>query len=400
MKDRVNTIAAVREALGGVPLVLSAFTAAQQSRDGAGPFLQEANFFWLTGVSEPDWRCIVLPDALYLVAPQRDDAYRTFEGGFSEEEALKVSGADACLSPGEAVALLEEVRSSHTDVYALGADPQQRYYSFASNPAPAALYDELAVLFDTVRDVRPVLAKLRALKTPAELQHMRTAAGYTVAAYQAVYDALKSGQVTHEYEIEALFTYEMRRRGADGHAYEPIVASGSNALTLHYAKNSAQLPKNGLVLMDVGARVNGYTADVTRTYAIGSPFPREKAVHAAVQAAHQEIIATIAPGVTFEEYHNKADASMKRALMQLGLLDSKDDEPAYRKYFPHAISHGLGIDVHESLGGGGSFQPGMVLTVEPGIYIPEEEIGVRIEDNILVTEDGNENLTAELSTGL
>jgi len=152
-----------------------------------------------------------------------------------------------------------------------------------------------------------------------------------------------------------------------------------------------------MVLIDAGAKVGGYAADITRTYAIGRPSDREIEVHAAVETAHKAIIDLIKPGFGMKDYHFQSDEIMKKALKSLGLLNAPAD---YRKYFPHAVSHGLGIDVHDSLGGFETFQPGMVLTVEPGIYIPEEGIGVRIEDDILVTEEGNRNLSAALPTSL
>ena len=175
------------------------------------------------------------------------------------------------------------------------------------------------------------------------------------------------------------------------------MASGKNALTLHYSKNNDSLPKNGLVLIDAGARYKGYCTDITGTYAIGASTERQKAVHAAVEKAHHAIIALLGPGKSVKEYHEQVDAIMIDALKSLGLYNKPED---YRKYFPHAISHGLGIDVHDPLGNPTHFQPGMVLTVEPGIYIPEEKIGVRIEDDILITQTGIENLSGDLPTGL
>jgi Xaa-Pro aminopeptidase len=154
-----------------------------------------------------------------------------------------------------------------------------------------------------------------------------------------------------------------------------------------------------LLLLDIGALVGGYAADITRTYAIGAPTKRMKDVHSAVKRAHEEIIHLLAPGVTIRSYHEAVDSIMKRELMELKLIDSLDDS-RYRKYFPHAVSHGLGIDVHDSLGNTDQLKQGMILTVEPGIYIPEEGIGVRIEDDILITKDGFENLSATLSREL
>ena len=152
--------------------------------------------------------------------------------------------------------------------------------------------------------------------------------------------------------------------------------------------------------MDVGATVDGYAADITRTYAKGTPTNRQREIHQAVEAAHHDIIKLLEPELPVEEYIRSVDARMKQALKDVGLLKDEGDNETYRKYFPHAISHGLGIDVHDSLGGARYFEPGMVLTVEPGIYIPEEGIGVRIEDDILITKTGYQNLSGKLATTL
>ena len=152
--------------------------------------------------------------------------------------------------------------------------------------------------------------------------------------------------------------------------------------------------------MDIGARLDGYAADISRTYGLGEPTQRQRQVHAAVQVAQQEIIKLIKPGLLVADYYTSVDVIMKQALVGLGLLRSTDDDATYRRYFPHAIGHGLGVDVHDSLGQPVEFLSGMVLTVEPGIYIPEEGIGVRIEDNILVTDKGHTNLSKALSTSL
>lgn len=382
------------------PLVLTSFDAMQQSRDGAAPFIQEANFYWLTGINEPGWRCIITSDNFYVVAPERDDQHYIFEGGLSDEDAIAISGADTVLTFDEARQLLADLAKTEQTVYTLGEDPHSDYYSFTLNPAPDRLRGELGGIFSEVSDCRVDLAKERALKNSEEIASIEKAIAVTTEAFAEVKRALKDSTVLTEYEIEALFSYKIRSAGATGYAYEPIVASGSNALTLHYAKNSDTLPRNGLVLLDVGARADGYAADITRTYAIGEPSQRETAVHAAVERAHVAIIDLIAPGVSIREYHDSVDAIMKTELQSLGLLKDVSDNETYRRYFPHAISHGLGIDVHESLGGFDTFQTGMVLTVEPGIYIPEEGIGVRIEDDILVTPDGRKNLSGHLSTGL
>jgi Xaa-Pro aminopeptidase len=152
-----------------------------------------------------------------------------------------------------------------------------------------------------------------------------------------------------------------------------------------------------LVLLDIGARCAGYPADITRTYAVGEPTERQRAVHNAVRDAHTQIISLVRPELSFAQYQDEVDVIMKDALHQLDLLHTEAD---YRRYFPHAIGHGLGIDVHDSLGGFEVLRPGMVMTVEPGIYIPEEDIGVRLEDDILITDSGCTNLSEALSLEL
>lgn len=382
----------------GSLIVLTAHASLQQKSDMAYRFTQEPSFLYLTGVNEPDWQIIFDGTTWHLVEPSVSESHKLFDGYFSSDEARAVSGITSVLSAGEGEILLHKLATTHKKIATIGKDPLSKHYDFSLNPAPQQLFTKLKRMFAAVNDCRAVLKKQRALKTVDELTAQQQAIEVTVDAFTSVKRALASKKF--EYEIEAEFNAAFRGTGAGGHAYEPIVAGGKNACTLHYVDNNAVLPKNGLVLIDVGAQVAGYAADITRTFAIGTPTPREREIHAAVEAAHRKIIALIQPNVSFQFYQEEVDRIMKTALHQVGLLYSFDDEKTYRKYFPHAISHGLGIDVHESLGGFDAFQPGMALTVEPGIYIPEEGIGVRIEDDILVTDDGNRNLSDTLPTSL
>lgn len=374
---------------------LAAFDAIQQTNDASAPFIQEANFWYLTGVDEPGWMLVVDGDGKSsLIAPDVSEVHRIFDGGLSNEAAQKMSGVDAVVGKQEGDAMLEALVEAGKPVGVIAADPHEEYHSFVANPAPKKLHAYVKKHGKEVIDVRPLLAKMRAVKSTEEIEKIQEAVDLTVKAYEEVKDSLQYAQF--EYNLDAEFTYAFRNVGAT-HAYEPIVAAGVNACTLHYQKNAAKLPANGLVLMDVGARIDGYCADITRTYAIGTPSEREVAVHEAVEKAHHAIIALLKPGLATKEYGEKVDVIMHSALDSLGLLS---DESDYRKYFPHAVSHGLGIDVHDSLGAPEVFVEGMVLTVEPGIYIPEEGIGVRIEDDILITKDGHLNLSAALSTSL
>lgn len=378
-------------------IMVTAYTQTQRSGDAAFKFEQEANFWWLTGIDEPDWQFIFDTKAnkSWLVAPAVDAVHVIFDGGLSPDAAKTHSGVDAVLSQSEAHAKLADYARRGVTVATLGRDPHAGHYNFALNPALPKLHRALTRQFGEVHDLRPMLAKLRTIKQPDELEAMQAAIDVTIDAFTAIRAGL--AEFRHEYEIEAEFSHFFRRHGAAGHAYDPIVAAGEHACTLHYDTNSGIIGRNNLLLLDVGARHRHYAADITRTYAVGAPTARQVAIHGAVQQAQQQIIDLIMPGGSVKEYLQSSDEIMKQALASVGLMD---DTAAFHRYFPHAVSHGLGVDVHDSLGAPEVFAPGMVLTVEPGIYIPEEAIGVRIEDDILVTDTGNRNLSGRLSTDL
>jgi Xaa-Pro aminopeptidase len=384
---------------GGI-VVLTAYTEMQRSNDTAFAFEQEANFWWLTGIEVADWWLIIdgTRHKSWLVAPTLSKSHEIFDGSLSPEKAKKISGVDEVIARDDAKSLLRDLAKKHSVVHTLGEQPYAEYLDFSLNPAGRKLHEMMERTFNSVQDCRKDLAKLRTIKQPEEVAHMKKVINLTIAAFEEVKAGLDA--MSYEYEVEAEFSYLFRRKGAKGHAYDPIVASGKNACTLHYGSNSDKMKKRELLLLDIGARHEGYAADITRTYALGEPTKRQRDVHAAVQRAQAEIIKLLRPELSVEEYQRDVDRIMTEALMSLGLMKNADDEAGFRKYFPHAISHGLGIDVHESLGAPRSFQAGMLLTVEPGIYIPEEGIGVRIEDDILITDKGRTNLSARLSTDL
>lgn len=392
--------AAITEQLKGGVLAVSAYTEMQRGNDTAFFFEQEANFWWLTGVEVADWWLIVdgLRNKSWLVAPSLSDSRQIFDGSLSVSDAKKISGVDDVISRDDALSLLRQLAKKHSVAHTLGEQPYAEYLDFTLNPGPKKLHELLERTFNSVNDCRKDLATLRAIKQPQEITLMKRAISLTIDAFSDVKERLN--EFSYEYEIEAEFTYHFKKNGAKGHAYDPIVAAGPNACTLHYVKNSTKLKKRQLVLLDIGARVSGYAADVTRTYSFGEPTARQVAVHAAVEHAQKQIIKLIKPDMPVEEYQRGVDEIMARALISIGLIKNAADEEGYRKYFPHAISHGLGVDVHDSLGQPKFLKPGMVLTVEPGIYIPEDGIGVRIEDDILVTDKGHTNLSARLSTEL
>jgi Xaa-Pro aminopeptidase len=396
----INNRRSLIDKLQGGVAVFSAYSQMQRSNDMAFHFEQEANFWWLTGIEYPDWQLIIdgTRNKSWLVYPQVSQSREIFDGSLSVEHARSISGVDAIVSQDEAQAILRDLSKKHTVVYALGDQPHAEHLDFVLNPAIKIVREHVSRLFATVQDCRKELSQLRAIKQTEEITAMRSAIATTIDGFEIVKSKLANYHF--EYEIEAEFNYHFRTHGADGHAYDPIVAGGANACTLHYIANRDKLKKRQMVLLDIGARRGGYAADITRTYAYGEPTKRQSAVHAAVQSAQREIINLIKPALSVEQYQKDVDRIMTESLLSLGLMKNVDDTENYYKYFPHAISHGLGVDVHDSLGSPKYLQPGMVLTVEPGIYIPEEGIGVRIEDDILVTASGSENLSRRLSTDL
>jgi Xaa-Pro aminopeptidase len=362
----------------------------QRTGDTAHLFEQEANFWYLTGIESPDWQLIMVGKKAWLVAPELDEVKITFDGSLAPQEATRISGIKDIISKNDALAMLRQLRRQHSVVYVPLINRQlQEYAHFYFNPTLQKAERQLEMVFERIVDCSRDLAQLRAIKQPEELKAMQRAIDITADAFKSLTAALPDLQ--YEYEAEAVMSYEIRRRGAAGHAYSPIIAGSHNACTLHYVTNNDRLSKKHMLLMDVGAKFSGYSADISRTYMTSTPTKRQQAVYDAVLKAQLACIKLVKPGLTFADFQTKVDEIMVEAVTSLGF---KAEE--LHDYFPHAIGHGLGIDVHDGLGGYEHMKPGMVITIEPGIYIDEEGIGVRIEDDILVTETGHKNLSQRI----
>ena len=377
----------------GAFMVVTGYSEMQQSHDMAAPFIQEGNFWYLTGIEAPDWWLIIEGSGKsFAVAPEIDDVKQTFDGSLDPMRAKAISGVDRVISRGEAQGIIRASSRGHSIAYTVDQPKYIREHAgFHLNPAQHELRQLLERTYPSVKDCSRELATLRTIKQPEEIKLITHAIKITTDAFKTMKAELS--QYKHEYEAEAKLTHEIRRVGASGHAYAPIVAGGAHACTLHYVANDALLTKKSLLLFDVGAKYGGYAADISRTYAAGMPTKRALEVHDAVREAQAAIISLMKPGLGFVEYQKHVDDIMGQALTKLSL-----DPEKLHDYMPHAIGHGLGIDVHDTLAGYDSLQPGMVLTVEPGIYLPEEGIGVRIEDDILITENGHKNLSGSLET--
>ena len=383
------------EKTSGALIVIAGYDVMQLSGDQAAPFVQDANFLWLTGVKQAGWKAIFdgSRQHLTLVAPELTAIQEIFDGGIDEAAMREATGAQAVISSKELEKTLRQLARHH----AMVSTPQDKQvHDFVANPAPRELQATLKRCFASVQDCQRQFLELRAIKSPYEIGAIRQSIDLTTEAFSRVRELIANCR--YEYEIEAEFSYFFSKNNAK-HAYDPIVAAGKNGCILHYGDNAEKATKQDMIVIDIGAKLGDYSADITRTYSV-KPCKRQRQVHAAVQKAHQAIIALLQPDLPLAEYIAQVDEIMKDALAELGLLVDRSDAETYRKYFPHAISHGLGLDTHDTLGGFRYLRPGMVLTVEPGIYIPEEGIAVRIEDDILITETGHENLSRSLSTEL
>ena len=242
-----------------------------------------------------------------------------------------------------------------------------------------------------------IMKELRAIKTKEEIDVTKEAVSITDKAFRRVMKFIKPG--VFEHEIEAEITHEFLRNRATKHAYDCIIASGDRARVLHYVENNQECKDGELILMDFGAEYGNYCADMTRTLPVNGKFTkRQKEVYNAVLDAHNYGKKLLKPGILFTDYVSKMNQEMEKQILKLGLISKNDiknqdpENPAYRKYFYHGVTHHLGIDVHDIGTRTDAVKEGMLFTVEPGIYIEEEQMGIRIENNIWITKTGNVDL--------
>jgi len=389
--------ARLAQELSGGLIVVTAYDEMQRANDMAHPYEQEANMWYLCGVEASRWKLVIDGQRhhSWLVEPAMSDVERIFDGGADPAAIRMTSGVDEVITHDEFEPLLRQLLRRHSTVYTVQSIGLE-HVSFTLNPAQRQLTHILERIFSSVVDCQLELSRLRAIKQPVEIAAMQRAITLTTESFELMRDIRQDSN--YEYQLEAVMTGNFRQHNAY-HAYDPIVASGAHACTLHYGANNGKLTKRQLVLLDVGARVDGYAADISRTYAIGTPTQRQRAVHQALEQAQRDIIKLLGPHLSVSDYQREVDSIMTATLLSLG-LDAGTPEQTLRTYMPHAIGHGIGIDVHESLGRTRTLEAGMTLTVEPGIYIPEEGIGARIEDDILITNSGRRNMSRALSTAL
>jgi len=391
---------------------------ATRSHDTHYRFRQDSDFWYLTGFAHPNAMAVLRTDGgpeftLYVEPRDREvEQWTGYRPG--TEGAVEDYGAVEAYPIGEFLPHLGEILGKARRIYhVLGRDAAvdakitetlegMRLRSRQSDP-PA----------DAVFDPRSIAHEMRLIKEPGELEIMRRAAEITREAHLSAARIARGG--TYEYELEAAIEYVFRRGGGAGPAYTTIVGGGSNAAVLHYIANDQPLRDGELVLIDAGSELEGYASDVTRTYPVGGRFTGERrAVYETVLAAQHAALDLCKPGSTLVDIHEAATRRIVEGLVDLKLLAGRIDDlianETYKRFTMHLTSHWLGLDVHDvgtyRVGGNDrSLEAGMVFTVEPGLYIPSDDeevdpdfrgIGVRIEDNVVVTANGHENLTAAL----
>lgn len=367
-------------------------------------FKQNADLFYLSGIDQEQSVLLLYPDCpnpLYrevLFLRQTNDFIKVWEGHkYTKEEARQTSGI-------KTVYWLEDFHNifhsviNYADYIYLNLNENDRYAHTVSYK-DIRFISELREKYPLHAYERsaPIMRNLRAIKSEIEVELTQKACDITKDAFNRILKFVKPG--IGEYEIEAEIIHEFIKQRATGHAYTPIIASGKNANILHYNDNNQICNDGDLMLMDFGAEYANYNADLTRTIPVNGKFsPRQKEVYNAVLYVLNEAKKLMVKGAIWNTYHEQVGEIMTEELIKLKLI-SKDDVknqnpsyPAYKKYFMHGTSHHLGIDVHDFAGRYAPFAEGNILTCEPGIYIPEEGFGVRLENDILITKDGNIDL--------
>lgn len=372
------------------------------------PFRQNSDLFYLCGLDQPETILVLFPDCIKegfqeIAFIQKANEYTTIWEGekYTKEKAKEISGVQKVYSLDDLEYILNELILLAKRIY-INTNENDRFNSDVSS-RDLRFAKQLMDRYPAHKYHRsqPILKKLAMIKSPWEVEIMRQAIDITAKAFRRVLEFVKPGQI--EYEIEAEITREFIRNGASGHAYEPIVASGANSCVLHYIQNNKVCRNGELLLMDFGAEYANYAADLTRTIPIGGQFTkRQREVYQSVLRVMRGARQLLVPGVTLQEYHKEVGKMMESELLSLKLINKTDvknqdpDYPAYKKYFMHGTSHHLGLDVHDLANRYDPLQAGMVFTCEPGIYIREEKLGVRLENDILVTDTHPIDLMADI----
>ncbi len=372
--------------------------------DAIYPYRQNSDLYWLTGIVQEDTMLVLFPDhpdpkyreVLILVRP--NELKEKWDGKrLRAEEGKKISGINTVIWLDTSDALLQVWIHLAKNIY-LDSNENDRKASLLQT-REYRFIEETRRRYPLHQYLRAatILKNLRAVKTAEEVEVIQQAIDITANAFSRILKFMRPG--VFEYEVEAEIQHSFLSQRATGPAYNSILASGENACTLHYISNNQECRDGDLMLMDFGAEYGGYNADLTRTIPVNGKFSkRQKQVYNACLHLHTFAKSLLKPGITINDYHLKVGLEADIIFHKIGLLSKSDlknstpEQPAYWKYMYHGVSHHLGVDVHDLGPRTEPLQAGMVLTVEPGIYIQEEKMGIRIENNIWLTKSGNKDL--------
>lgn len=376
--------------------------------DGTMPFRQNNDLLYLSGVDQEESTLVIFPDACdrrhreILFLKETSEEIAIWEGAkLTKNEARERTGISTIYWNKEFDKVLHNLMTESTMVYLNSNELNRatltvetrddRFGKWLRDKYPLHRYERSA----------PIMHSLRAVKSDEEIEQMRRACGITEKGFRRILKMIKPG--VNEFEIEAELAHEFLMNRSRGFAYEPIIASGFNACVLHYTQNNQTCQEGEVILMDIGAEYGNYASDMTRCVPVSGKFTdRQKAVYNAVLRVMREAMTLLRPGVYLQDYHKQVGKLMERELLELGLLQQSDidgqdpDWPAYKRYFMHGTSHFIGLDVHDVGHWHKPIEAGNVFTVEPGIYIREEKLGIRLENDILITEDGYVDLMGDI----
>jgi Xaa-Pro aminopeptidase len=400
---------------GGLALVPTAAEVAR-NRDSLYPFRHDSYFYYVSGFPEPDAVVALVAgpdgDRQLLFCREKNEEREIWDGfRYGPDAAREIFGFDEARPIAELDRVLPDLAADRPALYTplgLFAAWDRKVADLLNEVRSRARTGVSAP--EEIVDVRQTLDALRLVKDEHEIALMRRAATISAGAHRRAMERTRAGW--HEYQVEAELAHEFLRFGAQAVAYSPIVAGGPNACVLHYRENNRQLQDGELLLIDAGCEYQGYASDITRTFPVNGRFTGpQKAIYELVLATQQACIDAVKPGADFHAYHKVAERTLAQGYLDLGLckgtLDQVLETGSYKQFYMHRAGHWLGMDVHDAgqyqlKGASQKLLPGMVLTVEPGTYIrPADnvadefwDIGVRIEDDVLVTETGADNMTA------
>ena len=359
-------------------------------------FRQNSDLLYLSGIDQEDTLLLVDPSEreskkFQLFLKKTNDHIRVWEGEkLSKEQAQIMSGITTVHWVDNFETVFEQAIQRKGEFY-FSSNANDRAVSKVQSPSDRFLLKHNNLLKGKkLIPLGPLIADMRVMKQQEEIDQMRNAIEITSSAFKRVMKFVRPGK--KEYEVEAEITHEFIRKGASGHAYQPIVACGSNSCILHYIENAGVCQEGELLLLDFGAEYGNYAADLSRTIPVSGKFSeRQRQVYESVLSVFKTARDAMKVGALLKTVQDQTLSAMKKELRILGLItgkEGKEQDLAVRKYFMHGVSHFLGMDVHDVGNRNLAFKEGMVLTCEPGIYIPEEKIGIRLENDILITKEG------------